>query len=424
MRWFAAAISIVVLLGITACEKEKFNQNVYNQVVDYMFMVDNMDRNHDWCLTHSDTVTLYTRSEDIYSVQVLTNNPYLSEQAEIAAQGTCFLNSSKTMFSATLAFTVPLTQTQVYLATKDKAGNYLGITPFVFGTDSIDLDKQVYQHGIINEPKLQTFTYLYEEGFPLPGDFDFNDLVLRISKIYTDLSYQLDLQVSIDAVGASKSYAAALQLVGVSYDDIESVTILEGKPMDAGYTLRRMTIASDKTLLRGRHGEAVINLFESGHWAVNPKLNSVGNVQTLFYNTEREDRENYSATVPPVTRTYRVNFKSRAVARDVSFDMIDPFIVQEYNGGLWEIHTYRYKFDETLNSIYNGKASFYDNHVSWALVVPQRDFRYPIERMSLGTFNSELGETFGPYTSFADWMKDHTANNDWYLNIRYPQLLY
>lgn len=150
MRWFAAAISIVVLLGITACEKEKFNQNVYNQVVDYMFMVDNMDRNHDWCLTHSDTVTLYTRSEDIYSVQVLTNNPYLSEQAEIAAQGTCFLNSSKTMFSATLAFTVPLTQTQVYLATKDKAGNYLGITPFVFGTDSIDLDKQVYQHGIIN----------------------------------------------------------------------------------------------------------------------------------------------------------------------------------------------------------------------------------------------------------------------------------
>jgi LruC domain-containing protein len=194
--------------------------------------------------------------------------------------------------------------------------------------------------------------------------------------------------------------------------------------MDAGYMLRRMTIDSDKTLLRGRHGEAVINLFECGHWVVNHELNSVGNVQTLFYNTEKEDRENYSATVPPVTRTYRVNFKNRAVARDVSFDMIDPFIVQEYNGGLWEIHTYRYKFDETLNSIFNGKSSYYDNHVSWAIVVPQRDFRYPIERMSLGTYNSELGETFGPYTSFADWMKDHTANNDWYLNIRYPQLLY
>jgi hypothetical protein len=31
---------------------------------------------------------------------------------------------------------------------------------------------------------------------------------------------------------------------------------------------------------------------------------------------------------------------------------------------------------------------------------------------------------FGPYTSFADWVKDHTQNRDWYERPTYPQLLY
>jgi len=277
--------------------------------------------------------------------------------------------------------------------------------------------------GTLTEPRQQTFTYLYEEGFPLPGDYDFNDLVLRISKQQGERSYQVDLTVTVEAVGATKSFAGAIQLVGIGYDDIESVTILEGAPFDQGYPLKRMTIGSE-TLLRGRSGEAVINLFESGHYVMNNQLSSIGSVQTMFYNTVAEPVENVSATVPPVTRTYRISFRNHQVARNLSFDQIDPFIIQEYNGGQWEMHTYAHKFDEVLYSIFNGKADFYDNHVSWSVVVPQSDFRYPVEGMSLGTYNSRLGETFGPYTSFAEWMTDHTKNNDWYLRITYPQFLY
>ena len=77
-----------------------------------------------------------------------------------------------------------------------------------------------------------------------------------------------------------------------------------------------------------------------------------------------------------------------------------------------------------MKSIYNGNASFYDNHISWSIVVPKRDFRYPVESMSMGTYNSETGEVFGPYTTFAEWMRDHTQNNDWYLHPKFTQLLY
>ena len=60
---------------------------------------------------------------------------------------------------------------------------------------------------------------------------------------------------------------------------------------------------------------------------------------------------------------------------NLSFDQIDPFLVQDYNGCMWEIHTYRFKFAEVLKSVFNGKADFYDNHISWGVVIPKGDFR-------------------------------------------------
>lgn len=417
---------LLFMLTFIACEKEKFDANAYNEIVDYQFLIDNVDRNHEWCLTHGDTITITNSGESIYAVQVLTNNPYTATNAEIAAEGVCFLNGNMDGgHSTTLAYTLPIVQDRAYIAALKQDGTYIGVTPFTFGTDTVNLDYVILESGkSVHTPQPQTFTYLYEEGFPLPGDFDFNDLVLRVSKSITELSYQVDLKVTVEAVGGNYSFAGAILLAGISYDDVDKVEILEGENMDKGYPLRHTMIDNDKTLLRSRSGEPVIRLFESGHYVLNNQLNEVGSVQTLFYNTETTPVEERSAIVPSVSRTYRISFKNRNIARSLSFDQIDPFITHEYNGGLWEIHTYKYKFQETLRSIYNGKSDFYDNHISWSIVVPKADFRYAVESMSLGTFNSHTGVTFGPYTSFAEWMTDHTQNNDWYEHITYPQLLY
>ena len=420
-------ILILAAVGLTflSCEKEQFDQDIYNELVDYQFLIDNIDREHDWCLTHSDTVTIVTSEEGIHDVQVLTANPYLSAESEIAAEGVCYQNAQRTGYEVTLAYTLPIIQEKAYIAAKRADGTYMGVVYFSVGADTVDLDIEVMQSaGTLVKPTPQTFTYLYEEGFPLPGDFDFNDLVLRISKSATNVSYQVDLTVTVEAVGASRSFAGAIHLAGVNYSDVESVEILKDGRMDKDYPLRRMVIDSDKTLLKGRNGEAVINLFESGHYVMNNELNKVGSVQTMFYKTTKAVKEESSAIVPAVSRTYRITFKDRNVSRNLSFDQIDPFLVQDYNGGLWEIHTYRYKFAETLKSIFNGKSSFYDNHISWAVVIPKADFRYPVEGMSLGTYNSKTGETFGPYTSFAEWMTDHTQNQDWYKQVAYSHLLY
>ena len=423
--YFSLLITLTLSAMLLSCEKEKFDKNAYNELVDYQFLIDNVDKEHEWRLTHSDTVTITNTGEEIYAVQVLTKNPYAGSGAEIAAEGICYLNEQKDGYTTTLAYTLPLKQQRAFIAAKKSDGSYLGVAPFDFGTDAIDLDRVVMQTaGTPQTATPQTFTYLYEEGFPLPEDFDYNDLVLRVTKAKGPFSYQVDLTVTVEAIGIAQSYAAAILLAGVNYDDVDQVEIVEGSTMDQGYPLMHLLIDSEKTLLKSRSGEPVINLFESGHYALNHELNSIGSVQTLLYNTETTPAVDISAKAEPVTRTFRISFKSWEAARLLSFEQIDPFIVHEYNSGLWEIHTYRYKFEETLHSIYNGKASFYDNHISWALVVPKSDFRWSVEGVPLGTFNANTGETFGPYTSFADWIKDQTLNNDWYERVAYPQYLY
>lgn len=410
------------LLTMTSCGKELFNEEVYNKAVDSQFMIDNVDKEHDWCLTRNDTITIKTKGSTIFGVQVLTTNPYTSTESEIAAEGVCM------DYEVQLCYTIPVTHSAIYIAALDEKGNYLGVVPTVYGRKEIEIALPDLQtSGTLTPPTYQTFTYLYDSNFPLPGDYDYNDMVLRISKSMPDpdVSITVDLNVTLEACGAQELYGAAIHLGGIDYDDIAKVEIVGGHPMDEGYPLQRLYIDSNDVLLRARNGEAVINLFESAQWALGRRKNELGDIDKIHYNVTHGDREGYSATVNPVHATYRITFKKRDKARSLTFDRIDPFIVhQNLNGGMWEVHTYAYKFEESLRELYYGNQSAYDNHISWALIIPKGDFRYPSEGMSLCTFQSDLNATFGPYEGFADWMKNHNTNRSWYLNLTRPQLVY
>ncbi len=417
-KYFLFISTALILLGMNSCEKEQFDKELYNEYVDYEFMVDYMDPTHEWNLMKSDTLTVITPN-NVQSIQILTENNYTSTEAEIAAEGICY--GSET----TLAYTIPIVQNTVYLAAISTNGNYIGVVPFNYGTKELDLTTTSLQsYGSPNQPTNQTFTYLFEEDFPLPGDFDYNDVVLRISKGYKNASYQVELHVKLEAAGASKKIAGAIHLGGIKYDDVKQVDITFGGQMDKDYPLARNYIGSENTLIKGRNGEAVINLFEDVHWALLRNSDTNGNITRLKLNTSHTDVENQSALVYPLTATYCITFYSREVARSLTFDRIDPFILEEYNGGVWEVHTYKYKFNDVLKNIFRGNQDAYDNHVSWCVVVPEKDFRYPIEGMSLGTYSKQSGEVFGPYHSFAYWMQNQKNYNDWYKIISSPQLLY
>ncbi len=409
------------LLILTSCSEDLFDKKTYNKAVNYQFMVDNVDPEHDWCLTKNDTMSIRVKDSQIYSVQILTEDPYTSENAEIAAESVCFGGWEN------LTFTISDLQSQVYVAALDKNGDYLGVKPTAYNIKKLELSTADLQStGTLTEPTYQTFTYLYDTNFPQPGQFDYNDMVLRINKNNPDIGNTLvvDLNVTLEACGANQLYAAGIHLGGINYDDITKVEIVDGKPLDDGYPLQRIFITSD-VLTKARNGEAVISLFECAQWAMAKKKNKLGDISVIKYNVSLTDEEEKTATVAPVTATYRITFKDRDKARSMTFDRIDPFVIhQNSNGGIWEVHTYAYKFDETLRELYYGQESAYDNHISWALVIPKHDFRYPLEGLPIASYNEETGEVFGSYLGFIDWMMDHENYHDWYLKLDHPYFVY
>ena len=423
LRIILFSFMAALLFTTTSChKKELFDEEQYNEYVDDMFQVDGIDKNHDWCLTKDDTITVKVSDSRISSVKLLTDNPIISS-SEIMAEGVCYGNQ------ATLTYTLPLVANNIYIAALAEDGSYLGIKTTTYGTKEVELSLNEMQPigSSFVMPTYQTFTYLYVCTFPLPSEsFDYNDMVLRISKNNTRLenSLTVDLNVTLKAAGTKEQpYAGAIQLADIKYSDIDKVEIVEGKPMDDGYPLMRQFITSDAPLISGRNGEAVINLFESVHWSFGKQRDELGNVVSLIYNTTPSVQVNYSAKAEPIKRTYRIYFKDRNKARLLTLNRIDPFLIHEYNGGKWEIHTYPHKFDEVLYSIFTNKAA-YDNHISWSIVIPKADFKYPIEGISLCSFDEVLEETFGPYEGFVGWMKDHTTHHNWYLNLKRPELVY
>ena len=172
--------------------------------------------------------------------------------------------------------------------------------------------------------------------------------------------------------------------------------------------------------------EMVIPLFNDAHYAINGGVKENGDTKRRFYNTivnPNEKGENFAAADLP-ENTYAIYFKDPNAFNNFKIEDVDLFIIEEFNGTCYEVHTYPYKQDEVTRKWHNGSTAYSDNY-PWGLAVPS-DFRYPIEWTPIGTcpINNVVG---GAYPlkghSFSEWAKDHTKATDWY-EYPMPDLVY
>ena len=405
-------LAVGLLLAASCKEKDLFDKVVYQELVRGEYPIDTVDQYHDWSLLQTMMVAVTANvdeADDVVLVQVLSDNPYSSKSAEVLAERTAAKDER-----VRLTFEMPLTQRRLYAAAVSSAGKYY-VVPFNTTTDNVDFSSGVISYGGFTAPVPQTFTYLYEATFPEPGDFDYNDVVLRISKTVSS-SREMKIRVTLAAVGTNKQVAAAIRLPGISYDQVEQVTIDDGAGFNAGFPFPRTLINQDNLLVRGSDGSAVISLFEHAHWALNPELLPIGSIAQKYLNTERsEDADRYAVAAEKMF-TYTLRLKEGADASYMSLSDLDPFIIESYNSINYEVHTYRYKFSEVLWSYSGGNPLNYDDHLAWALVIPAASFRYPRETIPLCTYRN--GEVFGAYNtyrhSFGEWGHDRTIGADWY----------
>ena len=395
---------------LSSCRHMEMSNDQWREIIQNIYPVDSIDSQHTWDLLKDRALTVRVKiaDPDITTVQVLNGNPYTTEGVEILAERPC-----TTGHFVSPTFKVPNVAPTLYAAAINSKGRYY-VVPVDEANDVTIGGSRVINDGTLYQPIYQTFTYLFEEDYPFPGDFDFNDVVLRISQHAANDS-TLKLKVTLAAVGATKQVGAAIRLPNINYDNVKSVTIDEGTRFDEGYGINRYFVSNDDIYSRGRDGSAVINLFDDAHWSINAK-EEMGQVVRMYYNTRKYEKENESAIVPTVSRTYTINMKSNINAHYQSLAHIDPFIIVSNNGLCVEIHTYRYKYDEAIWHYTSGPGGM-DDRVPWALLVPDAAFHYPVEGITMGMYRD--GQISGAYSrynhSFGQWGRNRSASKDWWL---------
>ena len=263
---------------------------------------------------------------------------------------------------------------------------------------------------VIPEPESFSMRYCFEDNFPTPGDYDFNDVVLTVTPTLNDKT--LTIKVSLDAVGGTETIAAAMRLVGVKNSDLDSYTVTNAFPsidgMGWGASYHNIE-HSDGFVPGGQEpnltDNMVIVLFKDAHWAINPENANSGGPDRVFYNTV-EPGDFYTNNVTPTTATYTLVFKETEIANKMlAENLYDVFIVEPYNGAYWEVHTVGYKTAQVITPAKPepGYSQAYGNNMPWAIKV-SGDFKYPYEWKAITN----------AYQTFGEWAKDSNNAKDWY----------
>lgn len=251
-------------------------------------------------------------------------------------------------------------------------------------------------------------TYLFEDNWPLLGDYDMNDVVLNVKPEYLidpgNMVTQLKLLVTLRAVGGVKNLAVGLQLDGILPNTISSVTRINNAGRD-----NSVFPAVNTEGLEPGQTYAVIPIFDDVHQALG--ISSGTMVNTVLAGS--------TGAIAPAVVTYTIVFSESIDLDKVSIDKINPFII---NGGYRnkrdEIHMPGFaptdkantsKFgagdDNSNNKYYTSKAN-----LIWALAIPGT-VPYPKEWTSIRLAYPDLEQwAINAGSTANDWYK-HAVEN-------------
>ena len=404
---------IATSLIMMSCDKNVYDEEKHGELIHYYSAVDSVDQQHMWMLTQSKTLRYQVPSGSGYEqLRFYTANPLSDKSAEL--MNTVFVKSGE---SGSVSLSVPYLQKSIYAALVDGDGIYT-VTSVTSSQTSVDFTNSTTGRPL-SSLKPQTYTFLFEENYPEPGDYDYNDVVLRISQERI-AENKISVNVTISAVGAVKQIAGCIRLVGYRYEDIDSVYITN-KSFNDGINTQMLYFHKDTIpFIEGQNHEAVLNLFADAHWAMAFNLSTdYGLFQRKKYNVSGSSGDSYQLRAPR-TVSYVVTFKDASALNFFTLDDLDPFIITDYNAGTWETHTEQFKHAQVLHDYFI--PSFKD--LPWALMVPDADFLYPLEGTEIGyrkRTESGVVAMFGAYTtighSFGEWAENHNSFHDWY---QYP----
>lgn len=414
-KWYIW-VTLCCMIMVSGCVRNQFDQQRYEEIVEEESPTPNVDENHDWMMSTIMTLVVDPSGVDnVNLVRIFTDNPAETDFAEVVDEA---YSSGDNKIVMNISY--PIRLETLYAAAVDSEDYYTIVSFNPNSSSSINFANPIVKHQKMPYHYLyQTYEYLYEEEYPQPGDYDFNDVVLRIS-MERSSDIQLRFNVQLAAVGGTKQMGAAIRLAGYKYNEIESVKTVDNASFDITGVgeLPDMyrTMIQDKSLLQqSMNGEAVLNLFADAHWATGDRIISDnGSITRKRYNVSYEKSDDYG-TFYPREITYIVTFKNGVDISSLTLDGLDPFIIEEYNGNKYEVHTHKYSKAQVLWPNPSSDA----HNLPWAFCIPYDKFYWPLHAVAIGFQAKSKRYSYGAYPylgrSFGEWAADRTKCLDWYL---------
>ena len=276
-------------------------------------------------------------------------------------------------------------------------------------------DPQEPEEDLVTKDKY-TYSYAFEDQWPLYGDYDLNDFVVRTGDFKTVKTKASDFEgidtlsftCRVMAVGATKIISLGTQLDGIDKSAVKSVTFSseEGYLSPAQLGLDRFDHSG---YLENGQTYAVIPLLYNVHNVFNQKLTQVNTIKT-------------GATSPAKTFKVTIVFKSKAVKSFTLVDNFNLFIITDNLVGKdrREIHLMgktptnlaSMRFFNNNNDRSTEKNAYYtsEDNLPWGFLMAQdialseetKLWRWPLEYVSIKD----------AYKKFVDWVTSGGLIND------------
>lgn len=266
-----------------------------------------------------------------------------------------------------------------------------------------------FKNGIVYHPKNGWGTIMFEDQFPILGDYDFNDFVVNYkvefevnkskSQDHDFESKSIKIDMRLKAVGGIFPYTPFLRLKEIKNKKVESI-VMRNTKTDEPINFAR--INPEK-----KEGELIINC--------RPLIENLNKRESQYYNTEKNALVT-TAELPEITIFIKLN-DSEEVDDILEDDEFDLYLTHDNNGT--EIHmngiepvSYKYPFnDANLLPVYESDGDEEDDNyyfskekLIWGLRVPD-NIAHAIERANF----------LEAYKNFAKWATSGGKNNqNWY----------
>lgn len=245
------------------------------------------------------------------------------------------------------------------------------------------------------------YTYLFEDQWPLYGDYDMNDIVLEIKQRKISIDKwnkitELDLTIELTAVGAQKAIAAAIM-----FDEIPASAITQ--PVTYANNYRPISFdLTDKNIEKGQD-YAVVPLFDNAHALMERPAGSFVNTVSGSDNNQKDSKI--------INFTLRFDPASAPSSDAVNINKLNLFIITDRGSKRKEIHVAGYQPTKLANtelfggnndaSSVNGKKYYISkDNLAWGIIVPTQ-FKWPLEYTKIQN----------AYKQFAGWVTSGGVNN-------------